>query len=204
MKTVLMPLAFAACGLLGLGQALPHADQPNALPAAGRSTARSLAGTVLAAPYQVLRLPASGRVGQVYVSEGQAVKNGQVLLKLTNGTTRPRFVVAPAAGDVTNFHAGTGDYVTAGAGYARLTPQGPVRIRVAAVAAAQLCPGDSLRVLTGPVGLAGVCTPLTAVEPDSAAATVVLVLGRQGWPPGTSTAVTLLPPQPRAACHLAR
>lgn len=88
-----------------------------------------------------------------------------------------------------------GQYLAAGTPYARLTPRGPVRIRMAA-AAARLRSGDSLRITSGPVGLTGIVTPLTALLPGPDSGTVVLVLGRVGWPPGTAVEVVVAPLQP--------
>ncbi|WP_354586216.1 HlyD family efflux transporter periplasmic adaptor subunit [Hymenobacter sp. UYCo722] len=133
---------------------------------------------------------------KTYYNEGQTVPAGAPLLKLAVGTgASPRtvFALAPAAGDVTQAQARVGQYLSAGTPYARLTPRGPVRVRVAATDAVRLRPGDSLHVQRGPMGLIGHTTPLTALFPDVATGTVVLVLGRLGWPPGTAVRVVIMP-----------
>jgi biotin carboxyl carrier protein len=161
----------------------------------------TIAGTVLASPYQAVRTPVGGRVVDIYVSEGQAVRSGAPLLKLLVGrglATRTVFASAPAAGDLSHVTASSGYYLAAGTPYARLAPHSPVRVRVASADAARLHPGDSLQVVKGPVGLVGVVTPLTALLPGLAGDPVVLVLGRQGWPPGTTVQVVLAP-RPSAA-----
>ncbi|WP_375417177.1 hypothetical protein [uncultured Hymenobacter sp.] len=155
-----------------------------------------MAGTVLASPYQVVRTLAGGRVVRVYFTAGQAVPAGAPLLKLTVGggqATRTVFASAPVAGDMSNVTVSLGHYLAAGTAYARLTPRGPVRVLVASADAARLQPGDSLEVLVGPLGLVGAITPLTALLPGSAGEPVVLVLGRLGWPPGTTVQVVLAP-----------
>jgi hypothetical protein len=204
MKFSLIITALALPGLLLVGREQPR-SQPSGVPtAAVRKPAlpagQQLAGTVLAAPYQLVKTPVGGRVVRMYFSEGQAVPAGALLLKLAVGagsSTRTVFALAPAAGDLTQARVGDGEYVTAGTPYARLTSRGPVRIRVAASAAAGLHPGDSLRVLTGPVGLLGRTTLLTSLSPDVSTGTVVLVLGHLGWPPGTAVRVVLLCLSPR-------
>lgn len=202
MKRALLVTVAALPGLLLLGreQLRPGSDSGSTAALQTPPAGPTLGGTVLAAPYQVLRMPVGGRVVRRYFNEGQAVKTGAVLLKLTVGagpSARPAFVSAPVAGDVTDVRGSAGEYLAAGTPYGRLTPRGPVRVRVAAADAARLHPGDSLRVLTGPVGLVGAVSPLTALLPDSAATTAVLVLGRLGWPPGTAVEVVLAPLRPR-------
>lgn len=198
MKRALLATVVALPGIVLLGWHKPFTRLDKGTEAAAQMPAYAagqLAGTVLVAPYQVLRSPVGGRVVRTYFSEGQAMSAGAPLLKLTvgAGAGRPVFATAPAAGDLTRTRVRVGEYLPAGTPYARLTPRGPVRVRVAAVDAARLHPGDSLRVLRGPVGLIGHTTPLTALSPDSAAGTVVLELARLGWPPGTAARVVLLP-----------
>jgi hypothetical protein len=161
----------------------------------------AIAGTVLATPSQAVRTPVGGWVVDRYFGEGQAVRAGAPLLKLLVGrgaATRTVFAAAPAAGDLSHVTVSLGYYLAAGTPYARLTPHSPVRVRVASADAARLHPGDSLKVVMGPVGLVGVVTPLTALRPGLAGEPVVLVLGRQGWPPGTTVQV-VLEPRPSAA-----
>ena len=133
---------------------------------------------------------------RVYFNEGQAVRTGAPLLKLTVGrgpAPRTVFALAPVAGDLRNATVNPGHYLATGMPYARLTPRGPVRVRVARADAARLQLGDSLKVLRGPVGLVGLVTPLTALRPGPTGETVMLVLGRLGWPPGTTVQVVLTP-----------
>ena len=154
----------------------------------------TIAGTVLASSYQAVRTPVGGRVVATYFSEGQAVRAGAPLLKLLVGrgpAARTVFTSAPAAGDLSHLTARPGYYLAAGTPYARLTPHSPVQVRVASANAARLHAGDSLKVVMGPVGLVGVVTPLTSVRPGLAGEPMVLVLGRQGWPPGTTVQVVL-------------
>jgi len=200
MKRALLFTVAALPGLLLLGREEPRPTLAGAPTAAVRNPARpvgaQLAGAVLAAPFQLVRTPVGGRVVGVYFNEGQTVKTGAPLLKLTVGTgpsSRTVFVSAPVAGDLTDAQVRVGEYLTADTPYGHLTPHGPVRVRVALAEAARLRPGDSLRVLAGPVGLVGVSTSLTALVPDSATTTAVLVLGRVGWPPGTAVEVVLAP-----------
>ncbi len=200
MKLALIASALALPGLLVLGWLRPVARSGHnpaaARPAAGLATARQLPGTVLAAPYRVLRSPVAGRVVRTYFNEGQTVPASALLLKLAVGAgAAPQtvFATAPAAGDLSRTQVSEGQYLATGAPYARLTPRGPVRVRVLATGAARLRLGDSLRVLTGPVGLVGHTTPLTALVPDSTLSTVVLVLGHLGWPPGTAVRLVLAP-----------
>lgn len=171
----------------------------------GRPTGPALAGVVLAAPRQVLRLPWGGHVMQVYFSEGQRVHAGDLLLKLAVGPlshARVVFVSAPAAGEVRSLEVNAGDYLAAGAPYAYLTRGRPVRVRVPAAAAARLCPGDSLRILAGPPGLAGEAAALAVVRPAAAPGTAaVLVLSGLRWPRPDPAPVVLVPlrgPEPAA------
>ncbi|WP_375417158.1 hypothetical protein [uncultured Hymenobacter sp.] len=203
MKLTLLITKFALPGLLLLGQEGPHSKPASTSPVALRMpappTGTQLAGTVLAAPYQVVRSLVGGRVTRVYFNEGQAVKSGAVLLKLAVGagpSSLPVFASAPVAGDLTNARVKVGQYLAAGTPYARLAPRGPVWIRMATAAAARLRSGDSLRIITGPAGLAGVVTPLTALLPGPDSSTVVLVLGQVGWPPGTAVEVVVAPLRP--------
>ncbi|MFD1467113.1 hypothetical protein ACFQ48_02670 [Hymenobacter caeli] len=168
----------------------------------GRPTGPALAGTVLAAPRQVLRVPGGGHVTQVYFSEDQRVAAGSLLLKLAVGPlSRARivFVSAPAAGEVRSLQVSAGDYLAAGAPYAYLTQSRPVRVQVPA-AAARLCPGDSLQILAGPPGLAGEVSALAAVVPATAPGTAaVLVLKGLRWPRPSPAPVVVAPlrgPQP--------
>lgn len=201
MKPAILILAFASFGVVLLLRAAPHPEASNisVVPKRELSADSEIAGTVLAAPYQVVRTPVGGRVVRVYFNEGQAVQAGALLLKLAVGrgqAARTVFAAGPVAGNISNGKVSPGQYLAAGTPYARLTPRGPVRVRVANADAARLRPGDSLRVLTGPVGLVGVTTPLTALFPDLARQTVVLVFGRLGWPPGTAVKVVLTPIKP--------
>ena len=164
---------------------------------AGRATGPALAGTVLAAPRQALRTPLGGHVMQVYFSEGQRVQAGDLLLKLAVGPlshAQTVFVSAPATGEVGGLDVGAGDYLAADAPYAHLTQSRPVRVRVPAAAAARLCPGDSLRVLAGPPGLAGETAALAAVLPAAAPGpAAVLVLSGPRWPRPAAAPVVLAP-----------
>ncbi|OGX82120.1 hypothetical protein [Hymenobacter coccineus] len=187
MKFSLIITALALPGLLLVGRERPRSTPGGGPTAAVRKPAlpagEQLAGTVLAALYQLLKTPVRGRVVRTYFSAGQTVPVGAPLLKLAVGagsSARTVFALAPAAGDLTQARVGDGEYVTAGTPYTRLTSRGPVRVRVAAGAAAGLHPGDSLRVLTGPVGLLGRTTPLASLSPDVSTGTVVLVLGHLG------------------------
>ena len=203
MKLTSIIAALALPGLFLVGREQPSSTARNppmaTVPEAARFAGAQLAGTVLAAPARLLRAPVGGRVTRTYFSEGQTVPAGAPLLKLALGASpsaKTAFATAPVAGDLTQAQVSNGQYVAAGTPYARLTSRGPVRVRVAATDAAQLHPGDSVHVLVGPVGLVGVVTPLTAVLPDSATNTAVLVLGRVGWPPGTAVEVVLARPRP--------
>jgi len=206
MKLVLTLIASGLVGVVFLPRVAPA---PGGAPPSGAAVptralpGRSeIVGMVLAAPYQVVCIPFAGRVVQQYFNEGQTVKEGAVLLKLAVGTAPARrtvFVSAPAAGDLTHATTSVGQYVAAGTPYARLTPRGAVRVRVASTDAARLQPGDSVCVQEGPVGLVGKVTPLTTLLPDPAGETVVLVLGRLGWPPGTAVRVVLAALRPRPA-----
>ncbi len=203
MKLTLIAYALTLPGILLLGWLKPVAqsgyNRMAAVPTAVPDTTQHLVGKVLAAPYQVLRSPVGGRVVRTYFNEGQTMPSKALLLKLVVGagsSAQAVFVTAPAAGDLSRIKVSEGQYVAAGAPYARLTSRAPVRVRVSAVEAAHLRLGDSLRVLTGPVGLVRHTTPLTALIPDSARGTVVLVLGHLGWPPGTAVQVVLVPLSP--------
>lgn len=210
MKKLLIFLVVAVSGLCwvvlrrGTGPP-PVAVVPVGQRTAGRPTGPALAGVVLAAPRQVLRLPWGGHVVQVYFSEDQRVQAGDLLLKLAVGTlshARMVFVSAPATGEVRSLKVSAGDYLAAGAPYAHLTRSSPVRVQVPATAAARLCPGDSLRILTGPPGLAGKAATLTAVLPAAGASTAaVLVLSGLRWPRPDPAPVVLVPlrgPEPAA------
>jgi multidrug efflux pump subunit AcrA (membrane-fusion protein) len=200
MRLSIIGLAGAMLGIILWLRAAPYST-PNNLsaavaPARARSGGLNMAGTVLVAPHQALRTPVGGRVVRRYFTDGQTVPAGAPLLKLAVGrgtAARTAFASAPEAGDLSRAPVGPGDYLAAGTPYARLTPRGPVRVQVARADAARLQPGDSLRVLVGPVGLAGVLTPVTAVLPGPAGETRVLVLGHLGWPPGTTVQVVLAP-----------
>jgi multidrug efflux pump subunit AcrA (membrane-fusion protein) len=198
MKLLLTLIATGLAGavLLPRGAPVPGGVPPSgaAVPTRALPGRSEIVGTVLAASYQVMRTPVAGHVVQQYFSEGQTVKARALLLKLTVGSGpahRTVFAFAPAAGDLTHVTTSAGQYVAAGAPYARLTSRGAVRVRVASTDAARLQPGDSVRVQQGPVGLVGKVTTLTTLLPDPAGKTVVLVLGRLGWPPGTTVRVVL-------------
>ena len=198
MKLVLTLIISGLVGMVLLTRTPPALEgvRPSVevVPARAVPGQAEIAGLVLVAPDQVVRTSVAGRVVQQYFNEGQTVKAGALLLKLAVGSGSARrtvFMTAPAAGDLTHATTSAGQYVTAGTPYARLTPRGAVRVRVASTDAAQLQPGDSVRIKQGPVGLIGKVTPLTMLLPDPASGTVVLVLGRLGWPPGTAVRVVL-------------
>ena len=200
MKLLLTLIATGLAGVVLLPRGGPAPGGGSAskvvVPVRTMPSRSEIAGTVLTMPYQVVRTPVAGRVIQQYFSEGQTVKMGTVLLKLAVGSGPARrtiFASAPAAGDLTHTTTSAGQYVAAGTPYAHLTSRGAVRVRVASTDAAHLQPGDSVHVQQGPVGLIGKTTPLTTLLPDPAGATVVLVLGRLGWPPGTAVRVMLIP-----------
>lgn len=70
-------------------------------PVANQPTRVALPGTGLPGPCRVLLTPRPGHVEQVYVSEGQPVQPGDLLLKLAVGhdsNVKMVFVFAPAAG----------------------------------------------------------------------------------------------------------
>lgn len=158
-------------------------------------TGPAFAGKLLVAPRRELRVPRGGHVTNVYVSEGQRVGRGEVLLKLTVGTGAglafPVFVVAPATGEVTSLRVGVGPYLAAGTSYALLVMSSPVLVQVPAEAAAALQPGDSVTVVTGPPGLASRCSVLGEVRPGRAPAAAVLTLPNLRWPPPRPAALTL-------------
>ena len=204
LSAVLTVLVLGALYCYTPGRSVRFRPPPAAATLPRRPTGPFFAGRVLAAPRRELRLPRGGHVANVYVSEGQRVGRGEVLLKLTVGTgdglAFPLFVVAPAAGEVTSLRVGVGPYLAAGTCYALLVASSPALVQVTAEAAAVLRPGDSVTVVAGPPGLAGRCSVLGPVRPGRAPSAVVLTLPNLRWPPPRTAALTLAvlfrPPSP--------
>lgn len=212
MKAILVFFALALFGLsalcrlvLGFGPAAPAT-----LSVATRRAGPVLAGRVLAAPCRVLRVPVGGWLARLYVSEGQPVKAGDLLLKLTRESHRPAgaagrpmrpvFALAPVAG----LRGAVGRYLAAGTPYAHLTPRGagaggcrrcrPVAPRRFGARADR--PHRSGRGRHAPHRAAA--RPANRRHCHYRAGA-----GPPGWPPGTAVAVELVPLHPRGAVLVA-
>ena len=203
-------LALGACS--SSAREKPDAASPDSVPAypTSRPNEKRLAGLLLPALTQRLRASQGGHVLAVDFSPGQTVRAGDVLLKIGTGpwsAMRKLYLTAPFSGEVTGLNISTGDYLAADSTYALLSQSVPVRVRMPAQAAATLHPGDTLRLLAGPPGLAGAQPVITAIMPPDAAApagSVVLVLGGLRWPHALATRVAVAPLHAAPPRHLTR
>lgn len=126
-------------------QVLIARQAPAMLPVAYQPAGLALPSAVLPRSCRVLIAPQAGHVEQMYVSEGQTVRPGDLLLKLAVGhdnNTKTVFVLAPGAGEVIGVGVSPGAYLPLGAAYARLTRSCPVQEQGAASAVAQLAVGN--------------------------------------------------------------
>jgi pyruvate/2-oxoglutarate dehydrogenase complex dihydrolipoamide acyltransferase (E2) component len=138
---------------------LPVVYQPNEL---------ALLGAVLPESYRMLFSPRAGHVEQVYITEGQTVRPGDLLLKLAvghNDNTKMVLVLAPGAGEVVGFGVSLGAYLPAGAAYAHLTRSSLTQVQVVASAATHLAVSDTLHRLAAPAELCSASPVLAAMLP---------------------------------------
>jgi biotin carboxyl carrier protein len=150
MKFVYALLAAIAV-VLGVHWWMGQHDSPT--PAVAMANAASLTptsegttlseATVLTSHTYKLLAPTSSRIKRSYIELGQRVKKGAILFKFDNYN----FLVAPAAGIVTQQLVTYGQYVPHLAPVALFTELYPFRLRLPpAAGVTQLKPGDLLRV----------------------------------------------------------
>lgn len=211
MPVSLLHFALAGLGLLTAACSSPSGSSPSggntetALPKLLRVTSGeqpsslAIAGVVLPASIRPLSTTQGGHIRAVFFSQDQRVRPGDVLLKIGVGpwlTPRTTYVLAPARGEMSGCSLKVGAYLAAGVTYAHLTQSEPVRVRVAVRSLGSVRSGDTLRLLTGPSGLAGRKAVLLAITPPVTPAPVdssVLVLGGLRWPKHSGAKVLMYP-----------
>lgn len=86
------------------------------------ANALTLEGTIARDEAYAVRSTQNGEIDEVYVSDGESVAAGQVLLTIRYEQWWYEDIVAPEAGDVSELSAMEGQAVTLGADLAKLTP----------------------------------------------------------------------------------
>lgn len=204
MSIPFLHLALAGLGLLTANCSSPaHGDADAAppklsgVPPSEQPSSLVIAGVVLPAPIRPLSTTQGGHIRAVFFSQDQLVRAGDVLLKIGVGpwlAPRISYVLAPAAGEMSGCSLKVGAYLAAGVAYAHLTQSVPVHVRVAAGSLGSVRAGDTLRLLNGPPGLAGLEPVLLAITSPTTQApvdSIILVLGGVRWPKHSAAKVRI-------------